>query len=206
VGGKDWYTGGFFFPRRAHRLAEEDRLAALSRNQEDYDLFLSTDPARRRRGTVTPRSSDCVSLANRTRRPYGPGSKKRCRACDLDCRTRERRAADAVQRAAEKAGKANRGRRREEEKLATLFRLPLLTRPLPTTPVVTQFPLLRSRLFPCASTAHNTSATRTRESHSALPSPSYTHALKVFRRVQEHRRRGTTPSPNAYDDLPYAEC
>ncbi|KAG2168427.1 hypothetical protein JADG_008166 [Aureobasidium aubasidani] len=140
VGGKDWYTGGFLFPRRAHRLAEEDRLAALSRNQEDYDLFLSTDPARRRRGTVTPRSSDCVSLANRTRRPYGPGSKKRCRACDLDCRTRERRAADAVQRAAEKAGKANRGRRREEEKLATLFRLPLLTRPLPTTPVVTHDP------------------------------------------------------------------
>lgn len=109
----------FFFPRRAHRLAEEDRLAALRRNQEEYDLFLSADPARRRRGTVTPRSSDCVSLAYRTRRPYGPGSKERCRTCDLDRRTRERRAADAVQRAAEEAeGEANRGHRREEEELA----------------------------------------------------------------------------------------
>ncbi|THZ46048.1 hypothetical protein D6C86_05994 [Aureobasidium pullulans] len=92
--------------------------------------------------------SDRVSLPNRTRRPYGPGSKERCRACDSDRRTRERRAADAVQRAAEEAEKANRGRRREEEKLATFFRLPLLTRPLSTTPVVTQFSLLRSRLFP----------------------------------------------------------
>ncbi|THW68430.1 hypothetical protein D6D19_08920 [Aureobasidium pullulans] len=63
--------------------------------------------------------SDRVSLANRTRRPYGPGSKKRCRACDLDRRTRERRPADAAQRAAEEAEEeANRGRRREEEKLA----------------------------------------------------------------------------------------
>lgn len=113
----------FVFPRRARLLAEEDRLAALPRNQEEYDLFLSADLARRRRGTVTPRSSDCVSLADRTRRPYGPGSKKRCRACDLDRRTRERRAADAAQRAAEEVEEeANRGRRREEEKLATLFR------------------------------------------------------------------------------------
>lgn len=174
----------FFFLRRADRLAEEDRLDARCRHQEEYDLFLCADPARRRRGTVTPRSSDCVSLANRTCRPYGPGSEERRRADDLVRRTRERRAADTVQRAAEEAEKANRGRRREEEKLATLFRLPLLTRPLPTTPVVTQFSLLRSRLFPCASTAHNTSATRTRESHSALPSPCCTHTLTILRRVR----------------------
>ncbi|TIA32021.1 hypothetical protein D6C79_09297 [Aureobasidium pullulans] len=71
----------------------------------------------------------------------------------------------AAPRAAEEAeGEANRGCRREEEELATLFRLPLLTRPLPTTPVVTQFSRLRSRLFPCASTAHTTSATWTRVS------------------------------------------
>ncbi|THV82401.1 hypothetical protein D6D27_08395, partial [Aureobasidium pullulans] len=161
VGGRDWYTGVFFFPRRADRLAEEDRLAALRRNQKGYNLFRSADPARRGRGTVTPRSPGRVSLADRTRRPYDPGSEERRRTDDLARRTRERQAADAVQRAAEEAEKANRGRRREQEKLATLFRLPLLARPLPTTPVVTQFSLLRSRLFPCASTAHTTSASRT---------------------------------------------
>jgi hypothetical protein len=50
--------------------------------------------------------------------------------------------------------------------------------------VVTQFSLLRSRLFSCASTAHTTSATRTWASHSALPAPCYTHPLTVFRRVR----------------------
>ncbi|CAC9895964.1 unnamed protein product [Aureobasidium pullulans] len=40
--------------RRADHLAEDDRLAALRRNQEGYNLFRSADPARRRRGTVTP--------------------------------------------------------------------------------------------------------------------------------------------------------
>lgn len=87
----------FFFPRRAHRLAEEDRLAALRRNQEEYDLFLSADPASRRRGTVTSRSPDCVSLADRTCRPYGPGSEGRRRADHLARRTRERQAADTAQ-------------------------------------------------------------------------------------------------------------
>ncbi|THY80450.1 hypothetical protein D6C93_09905 [Aureobasidium pullulans] len=121
VGGKRWDNGVFFFLRRADRLAEEDRLAALPRNQEEYDLLLNADPAHRRRGTVTPRSPDRFSLADRTRRPYDLGSEERRRADDLARRTRERQAADAVQRAAEEAEEAeeeaNRGRRREEEEL-----------------------------------------------------------------------------------------
>ncbi|THX27836.1 hypothetical protein D6D12_05190, partial [Aureobasidium pullulans] len=137
VGGKDWYTGVFFFPRRAHRLAEEDRLAALRRNQEKYNLLLSADHARRRRGNITSRSPDCVSLADRTCRPYGPGSEGRRRADHLARRTR------AAEEAEEAEEEANRGRHREDEEPAALFRLPLLTRPLPTTPVVTQLALLR---------------------------------------------------------------
>lgn len=73
----------FFFLRRADRLAEEDRLDALCRHQKEYDLLSSADLARRRRGTVTHRSPGRASLADRTRRPYGPGSEERRRADDL---------------------------------------------------------------------------------------------------------------------------
>lgn len=63
--------------------------------------------------------SDRVSLADRTCRPYGPGSEERRRADDLVRRTRERQAADTAQRATEEAEEeANRGRRREEDGLA----------------------------------------------------------------------------------------
>ncbi|THZ14680.1 hypothetical protein D6C91_07182 [Aureobasidium pullulans] len=93
--------------RRADRLAEEDRLASLRRNEEEYDLLSGASSARRRRDTATPRSLERISLADRTRRPYGPVSEER--------RRRERPADEAAQRAAEDAEEA------EEESLAAHF-------------------------------------------------------------------------------------
>ncbi|TIA27285.1 hypothetical protein D6C83_07869, partial [Aureobasidium pullulans] len=88
------------------RLAE-DRPAALRRNQKEYDLLRSADPASRPCGNITLCSPARVSLADRTRTPYGAGSEERRRSDDLAQR--------AVEKAQEAEDEVNRSRRREDE-------------------------------------------------------------------------------------------
>ncbi|THX23435.1 hypothetical protein D6D10_10318 [Aureobasidium pullulans] len=102
--------------RRADRAAEEDRLAALERNQREYDLLRSRSPrlgsAGRGRDAARTHTPEHISLADRTRRPYAVGPEEReQRRRDFEAAAEAERLVDAEELVEEERRAAERGRR-----------------------------------------------------------------------------------------------